>query len=1267
MAYRKVGITAVMDIAGFMPNVSKFISSIQQMNAAVAQSAAKTGALSGPLTAVGSALGGIAVVAGGIISSQVFQAIANEMGKIVTEAIDAGQTFQLLEQRFKTLAARDYMRQTGADAVEALDKTSNAAQRNMEWLRKLAITTPYTVESLASMSAYAQAAGFTNTETKKLAQTIGDFSAGMGLEQQHVDRIIWNFSQMMSAGRVLGRELRDLGNSMVPVDYIVEKLGKEFGKSKEDIKEMLKSGEINARKFINTFNEMSESEFAGAMERQANTLKFAMNNVKDFIDTMLGLDILKPTFDVLGKMINDMLKDLMSDDARRASSGFGFALLNTFNTIVATLRDTVLPAIGAFFERLGIGGPTVEGVTTLIINMGYAFRLMGNIFARVTRAIGTLIESFTGMFDSLFTETVDNAHSWGYNLIINFAKGMSAAITYVLQALTYVAQTITKWLKPGSPPLLLPDIDTWGTGAMNAYLDGWKEADYTVFNDVSSMLEKYINAFDIPKMDILTMMLGGRNALATIMDAFSNSTTLPTDAIEAVTSAFGVSNEVLNEYIASLFKLKVATENEKNATSILSYELGGVVLIYGQIVDSLDEAAEAARAYMGAGREYVLGYIDALYSLQAAQELAKSAQEELNAVTKYYDDILAKLSEQQNKLNDDLENAGRLREIDKALNKVILTTEERERLELEKRGILLKREIRDTETAKKTAVDTAQAKYDAAQEAIKTAEEVASAQKKMAEEVTKATRDQVAAQTEYYKSLMETMIKNMELEKQMAEEDRRLKEEAAKKKKKEDEEFAPEERPFEELDLNYESVTSGVKEAVDGLFVELGKQWDDLEIELGKIFEPSKGAFSGFITAITDLKETAQPVLEQFKENTVREFTDAVIAIAKFLKDAQPTFDWIKDNMIPILETLGIIFATLKIIEFVTWLSGLIGAFSGATGSIGIFGEAIGLLFTPVGLLMVAIATLITVLVTMGPNAALAFNQLMFIIAAWIIDTGKKFFEWAKDTREKIWGTIVGISDSIAEWYVETIKAWEKWGEDVLEKISDFATKAVESFRRFFQNLVDEFWNFVTRDIPNFITDVSDKMSNFVDMMGEKARDAVNGFLDGFYGLIDRLASFIGNIPGELSGVFQDNFNSFMAFGDDIISGIVYGLERSANWLYTVIADIVRNAMWWARDTSETGSPSKSYARLTRDWMLGAREGILENTDLVTSAIGNMVKSANYTMSSVISPSSSSAVRGGGNTYNRNISIEMNPTYKNIQSESSIRYDLSAALAGIRS
>jgi hypothetical protein len=719
---------------------------------------------------------------------------------------------------------------------------------------------------------------------------------------------------------------------------------------------------------------------------------------------MLGLDILKPTFDALGKMINDMLKDLMSEDARRASAGFGFALLNAFNTIVATLRDTVLPAIGEFFERLGIGAPTVEGVTTLIINMGYAFRLMSTIFARVTRAIGTLIESFTGMFDSLFDDTVDNAHSWGYNLIINFAKGMSAAMTYVLQALTYLAQTITKWLKPGSPPLLLPDIDTWGTGAMNAYLQGWKAADFEVFNDISGMIEKYINAFDIPKMDILAMMLGGRGALTSILDAFNNATNLPTDAIDAITASFGISNEVLNEYISSLFKLKVATENEKNATAILGYELGGVVLVYGQIVDSLDEAAEAARAYMGAGREYVLGYIDALYSLQAAQELAKSAQEELNAVTKYYDDILAKLSEQQNKLNDDLENAGRLRDIDKALSKVILTTEERERLELEKRGILLKREIRDTETAKKTAVDSAQAKYDAAQEAVRTAEEVASAQKKMAEEVVKATRDQVAAQTEYYKSLMETMIKNMELEKQMAEEDRRLREEAAKKKKKEDEEFAPEERPFEELDLNYESVTAGVKEAVDGLFLELGKQWDDLEVELGKIFEPTKGAFSGFITAITDLKETAQPVLEQFKENTVREFTDAVIAIGKFLKDSQPTFDWIKDNMIPILETLGIIFATLKIIEFVTWLSGIVGAFSGAAGSIGIFGEAIGLLFTPVGALMVAIAALITVLFTLGPNAALAFNQLMFIIVAWIVDTGKQFLEWAKDTREKIWG-----------------------------------------------------------------------------------------------------------------------------------------------------------------------------------------------------------------------------------------------------------------------
>ena len=47
-----------------------------------------------------------------------------------------------------------------------------------------------------------------------------------------------------------------------------------------------------------------------------------------------------------------------------------------------------------------------------------------------------------------------------------------------------------EWLTPGSPPKLLPDLTIWGTGAADAYLEGWTKADFGIMNDLAGKLEE---------------------------------------------------------------------------------------------------------------------------------------------------------------------------------------------------------------------------------------------------------------------------------------------------------------------------------------------------------------------------------------------------------------------------------------------------------------------------------------------------------------------------------------------------------------------------------------------------------------------------------------------------------------------------------------------------------------------------------------------------------------------------------------------------------
>jgi len=61
----------------------------------------------------------------------------------------------------------------------------------------------------------------------------------------------------------------------------------------------------------------------------------------------------------------------------------------------------------------------------------------------------------------------------------------------VVQVLNQIGQVITHWLQPHSPPLIVPDIDEYGAGAMDAYLQGFLEADFGIFNDIAGTITGY--------------------------------------------------------------------------------------------------------------------------------------------------------------------------------------------------------------------------------------------------------------------------------------------------------------------------------------------------------------------------------------------------------------------------------------------------------------------------------------------------------------------------------------------------------------------------------------------------------------------------------------------------------------------------------------------------------------------------------------------------------------------------------------------------------
>lgn len=66
-----------------------------------------------------------------------------------------------------------------------------------------------------------------------------------------------------------------------------------------------------------------------------------------------------------------------------------------------------------------------------------------------------------------------NALSWGANVGAQFVSGIIQGFSALIAgAMNYISAVLASWLRPGSPPKVSPQIDNWGYGTMESWVEG---------------------------------------------------------------------------------------------------------------------------------------------------------------------------------------------------------------------------------------------------------------------------------------------------------------------------------------------------------------------------------------------------------------------------------------------------------------------------------------------------------------------------------------------------------------------------------------------------------------------------------------------------------------------------------------------------------------------------------------------------------------------------------------------------------------------------
>lgn len=745
----------------------------------------------GILRSVGDSLKRIFEIFAGLSLYNAIQNIVEAIKNMAAEVFEAVTAFQALEIRLNSILARDYSQAFGTSMQESLGATTAKTRELFNWMRKLAVTSPFDFEEIANVFTMAEAMGITGEMAKRLTAALINFTSAMGLTGEHMWRIVYNFGQMIQRGKLSGEEFRDLARNFVPIDIIMTKLAKDANMTKDAFRELALKGGVPVQKFLEEFVNMTEKDWAEAGLRMSKTFDAVIKNIKEFIRLFVGMDVIKPVLDRITGMMADFLNAMTNNVTMMNSFKLvGQALLQAFNSLIAPV-NTVMQAIGkltgamdSFTKIYTYVNEGIEGSRHHFIQVNlWAKTLAVNILA-VADVIGRAmvfaankIVEFSNNGSNGLKTFITRAREWGYNLIVTFVNGIAMGLGLLAKVMQMLGKVLESWLKGSSPPKVAENVDQWGADLMNEYLKGFTLADFDMFNDIAGLVESFFKSIE-DKIggengeSLIPRILGARADIAASLAAVRAGTMGVADAIQKMVGSIGEAQPEFRAYISSLFAV-----------------------------------ADAERR------------------LALASAAVKAAQDAVNAVSSKYEGILKSLRKQLTQVTDYYSEEVRLREINEAMANQLLTDEERERLEMEKRAIELEREIRTVEEQRDAEMAEAEAKLAIAQ----AAEEAARAELELAKERAEALRDQI-----------EIMIEQNELIKEQIELLKKLAEEADK----EDEDNPVEDWLGEADDLFGD---------LSVLFDEAKKKADEMWAGLEKLFTGLSGD-SALGTALANLK-----------------------------------------------------------------------------------------------------------------------------------------------------------------------------------------------------------------------------------------------------------------------------------------------------------------------------------------------------------------------------------------------------------------------------
>jgi phage-related protein len=264
----------------------------------------------------------------------------------------------------------------------------------------------------------------------------------------------------------------------------------------------------------------------------------------------------------------------------------------------------------------------------------------------------------------------------------------------------------------------------------------------------------------------------------------------------------------------------------------------------------------------------------------------------------------------------------------------------------------------------------------------------------------------------------------------------------------------------------------------------------------------------------------------------------------------------------------------------------LVGAFNGIVNAVTSFGSSVWKGITSVWdaiadffkkwwpLLLVLFALPIAVLMSIWNH----FHTQITEVASTVWNAVKDFFV-------AIWDGLVTAAKAswgfIHDYIVDPIVSAWHW----LESVNNAINSALLSAWHWLEGVASSVWGSIKDNIINPL---------------QGALNWIMGFVSG---VSNTISSGFTSILNWLGGIG----NSFINVGEDIVNGIIHGVENAGGWLMDKLKNLANGALNAAKSFLGIGSPSKEFANQVGQWIPhGIAQGIEEHSQTAIDAVSGL-------------------------------------------------------------